>query len=93
LIVTVCILVNNLAFGMFRSKNHHLSTAPQYFPPPAQNFQWAPQTPQHNQAYDMFAPTPFQQIMPSQTPGNRSPSKSSRSPSKGNRSPSKGDRY
>src|ERR1035438_9591698 len=33
LIVTVCILVNNLAFGMFRSKTSHMPPAQPFFPP------------------------------------------------------------
>lgn len=97
LIVTAAILVNNLAFGMFR-KPTHPHPVPSYFAPPApaQNYQWGapPQTPQHqhNIQYDIYG-TPFPAIMPSQTPHPRSPSKGNRSPSKGNRSPSKGDRY
>ncbi|KAE9365559.1 hypothetical protein N431DRAFT_431008 [Stipitochalara longipes BDJ] len=104
LIVTVCILVNNLAFGMFRSKNSHMPAAQPFFPPNQhqQNFQWGapPQTPQHTMGYDVYGGQTYQAIMPSQTPGqrspskgNRSPSRGERSPSKGHRSPSKGDRY
>ncbi|KAH7312073.1 Di-sulfide bridge nucleocytoplasmic transport domain-containing protein [Rhexocercosporidium sp. MPI-PUGE-AT-0058] len=99
MIVTVCILINNLAFSTFRSKSnhHHMPTAP-FYPQqaPPTPFQWGhpPQTPQHNNmGYDIYGGQTYQQIMPSQTPGQRSPSKGSRSPSKGNRSPSKGDRY
>ncbi|TVY43750.1 Nucleus export protein [Lachnellula subtilissima] len=96
LIVTVCIVANNLAFGMFRSsKPSTMPTAQPYYPPtPSQNFQWGapPQTPQHNIGYDQWGGQTFQAIMPSHTPSHRSPSKGSRSPSKGNRSPSKGDR-
>ncbi|KAK0105273.1 hypothetical protein ONS95_004342 [Cadophora gregata] len=93
MIVTVCILINNLAFSTFRSKtNHHnMPTAPPFYPQqqPPTPFQWGnpPQTPQHNaMGYDIYGGQTYQQIMPSQTPGQRSPSK-------GNRSPSKGDRY
>ncbi|KUJ08342.1 uncharacterized protein LY89DRAFT_789143 [Mollisia scopiformis] len=102
LIVTVCILVNNLAFGMFRSKASHMHQPQPFFPPPPRNFQWGappqtphyePQTPQRSLAYDAYGGQTYQAIMPSQTPGQRSPSKGSRSPSKGCRSPSKGDRY
>ncbi|KAH6705137.1 Di-sulfide bridge nucleocytoplasmic transport domain-containing protein [Leptodontidium sp. 2 PMI_412] len=99
MIVTVCILINNLAFSTFRSKaNHHMPTSPPFYPPqqPPTPFQWGnpPQTPQHNNmGYDIYGGQTYQQIMPSQTPGQRSPSKGSRSPSKGSRSPSKGDRY
>lgn len=91
----VCLLANNLAFGLYRSKGHHKPPEPQYFPPPAQPFQWSapPQTPHHPQTYDIYSGTPFPQIMPSQVPGERSPSKGSRSPSKGSRSPSKGEIY
>ncbi|KAF8856173.1 hypothetical protein BDZ45DRAFT_715472 [Acephala macrosclerotiorum] len=103
LIVTVCILVNNLAFGMFRSKSPHMPQAQAFqpFPQQHQNFQWGPppqtpyyepqtpQTPQRSMGYDASG---YQAIMPSET-RQRSPSKGSRSPSKGNRSPSKGDRY
>ncbi|TVY28592.1 Nucleus export protein [Lachnellula hyalina] len=96
LLVTVCIVANNLAFGMFRSsKPSTMPTAQPYYPPtPGQNFQWGapPQTPQHNIGYDQWGGQTFQAIMPSHTPSHRSPSKGSRSPSKGNRSPSKGDR-
>ncbi|KAH8752180.1 Di-sulfide bridge nucleocytoplasmic transport domain-containing protein [Hyaloscypha finlandica] len=104
LIVTVCILVNNLAFGMFRSKVSHIPPAQPFFPPNQhqQNFQWGapPQTPQHTVGYDVYGGQTYQAIMPSQTPGqrspskgNRSPSKEERSPSKGRRSPSKGERF
>ncbi|KAG4432725.1 hypothetical protein IFR05_011781 [Cadophora sp. M221] len=99
MIVTVCILINNLAFSTFRSKaNHHMSTSPPFYQPqqPPTPFQWGqpPQTPQqNNMGYDIYGGQTYQQIMPSQTPGQRSPSKGSRSPSKGSRSPSKGDRY
>ncbi|KAE8441732.1 hypothetical protein EG329_004518 [Mollisiaceae sp. DMI_Dod_QoI] len=102
LIVTVCILVNNLAFGMFRSKSSHMPQAQPFFPPPHQNFQWGPppqtphyepQTPQRSVAYDDYNGQTYQPIMPSETPSQRSPSKGNRSPIKGNRSPSKGDRY
>ncbi|RDL41461.1 Uncharacterized protein BP5553_01440 [Venustampulla echinocandica] len=96
LIVTACIVANNLAFGMFRSKHPGMPTAQSYYPPPPQqSFQWGapPQTPQHNTGYDPWTGQSFQAIMPSQTPGQRSPSKGSRSPSKGNRSPSKAEMY
>ncbi|KAG4422330.1 hypothetical protein IFR04_004482 [Cadophora malorum] len=103
MIVTVCILINNLAFSTFRSKtNHHhnMPTAPPFYPQqqqPPTPFQWGnpPQTPHHsNMGYDIYGGQTYQQIMPSQTPGGqRSPSKGNRSLSKGNRSPSKGDRY
>ncbi len=104
LIVTVCILVNNLAFGMFRSKSSHMTPSQPFFPSHQhqQNFQWGapPQTPQHTMGYDVIGGQTYHSIMPSQTPGqrspskgNRSPSKGERSPSKGQRSPSKGDRY
>ncbi|KAK6580199.1 hypothetical protein PZA11_007221 [Diplocarpon coronariae] len=94
LIVTVCIMVNNLAFGLFRSKTHYPQHQPFY--PQTQSqppFHWGapPQTPQHNSlGYDLYGGQTYQQIMPSMTP-QRSPSKEMRSPSK-NRSPSKGDR-
>ena len=97
LLVTVCIVANNLAFGMFRSsKPSTMPTAQPYYPPtPGQNFQWGapPQTPQHNIGYEQWGGQTFQAIMPSHTPSHRSPSKGSRSPSKGNRSPSKGEMY
>lgn len=100
LIVTICILVNNLAFGMFRSKSH-IAPPQSYFPPPPQNFQWGPpqmphyemQTPQRSVGYDGYNGQAYQAIMPSETPSHRSPSKASRSPSKGSRSPIKGDNY
>jgi hypothetical protein len=87
-----------MVFGLFRSSHKHsgMPTAQPYYPPPPQGgFQWGapPQTPQHNIGYDQWGSQPFQAIMPSQTPGQRSPSKGSRSPSKGNRSPSKGSLY
>jgi len=92
----VCILVNNLAFGMFRSKVSHIPPAQPFFPPNQhqQNFQWGapPQTPQHTMGYDVYGGQTYQAIMPSQTPGQRSPSKGNRSPSKEERSPSKGRR-
>ncbi|KAH6674983.1 Di-sulfide bridge nucleocytoplasmic transport domain-containing protein [Halenospora varia] len=97
IIVSVCIVANNLAFGMFRNAKPSIPTAQPYFPPPSQpqNFQWGapPQTPQHNVGYDSWNGQTFQSIMPSQTPSRRSPSKGNRSPSKGNRSPSKGELY
>lgn len=97
IIVTVCIVANNLAFGMFRNAKPSIPTAQPYFPPPSQpqNFQWGapPQTPQRNVGYDSWNGQTFQSIMPSQTPSRRSPSKGNRSPSKGNRSPSKGELY
>ncbi|KAG0645120.1 Nucleus export brr6 [Hyphodiscus hymeniophilus] len=94
-IITGAIIVNNLAFGIFR-RPAHPHGPPSYFAPqsaPSQNFQWGapPQTPQHNIQYDIYG-TPFPAIMPTQEL-QRSPSKGNRSPSKGNRSPSKGDRY
>lgn len=97
LIVTVCILVNNLAFGMFRAKAPHPSQA--FFPPTPHpsNYAWGPQppqTPQHNNmGYDAFGQQNYAAIMPSHTPhGSPSKGDKGRSPSKGNRSPSKGDR-
>ncbi|KAH8590683.1 Di-sulfide bridge nucleocytoplasmic transport domain-containing protein [Bisporella sp. PMI_857] len=103
LLLAVSIMVNNLAFNMFRSKSPsnihmpHMPHVPQYFshqPPWGQGqIGEVPQTPSHNHGgYDAFGTT-YQQIMPSATSmRNRSPSKESRSPSKGNRSPSKGNR-
>ncbi|KAH8816777.1 Di-sulfide bridge nucleocytoplasmic transport domain-containing protein [Xylogone sp. PMI_703] len=91
LILATCILVNNLAFGMFRSKHTHPPSVPQYFPPQPQQFQWGPpQTPSHSIGFDPYTTTPFPQIMASQIPNQHSPSKRDRSPTKGNRSPSKG---
>ncbi|KAG9240431.1 Di-sulfide bridge nucleocytoplasmic transport domain-containing protein [Calycina marina] len=99
LIITVSITVNNLAFGMFRSKSQpeiHMPHMPAYFQPQPQWGQGVPQTPQHGHGYDIYGNTPYQ--LPSATPlcspskRDRSPSKGNRSPSKGSRSPSKGNR-
>lgn len=99
LIVTICILVNNLAFGMFRSKSH-IAPPRSYFPPQTQNFQWGPppqtphyemQTPQRSVGCNGYNGQVYQSIMPSETLSHRSPSKASRSPSKGSLSPIKGD--
>jgi hypothetical protein len=96
LIITICILVNNFAFSLFRSKATHPPPGPYYshVPPtpfghPTQEYQWGPigavpQTPrQASGGHDMYgAPmpmTPFQSILPPQTPGRTgSPRKPSR---------------
>ncbi|KAH9205034.1 Di-sulfide bridge nucleocytoplasmic transport domain-containing protein [Leptodontidium sp. 2 PMI_412] len=95
LTVTTCVLVNNLAFGMFRSRSH-LVPPQSYFLPPQKNVQWEPayqkpryevQTPQMSTGYDGLDDQAFPAIMPSETLGhgiteNRSPRKGSRSPIK-----------
>lgn len=109
LLVTVVILVNNLAFNTFRASKSHstIPTAPPFqgsWQAQPQPFHWGapPQTPHHNGiGYDVYGGQTYQQILPSQTPSQRSPSKGyggengMRSPSKGNRdrSPSKENRY
>lgn len=84
MIITLFLVVNNFAFGQFRSKhqadfhnpNFHPS-AQQLFPQPSQNFHWGaieeprqfPSTPRHNQ--DQYGGMGYggNMIMPSGTPG------------------------
>ncbi len=86
LILTICLAVNNIAFGLFRAKASHPPPAPQYYHPPtphAPEYNWMPQTPRHPSAgHDMYGngiemTAPLPSIMPSQTPGHRSPRKGS----------------
>ncbi|CAG8948831.1 hypothetical protein HYFRA_00001954 [Hymenoscyphus fraxineus] len=102
LTITGVLAANNIAFGAFRSKlsaphipQQH-APPPTYFPPPTpqHTYQWGapPQTPQHNTHFFNYEhEQSVKQIMPSFTPGQRSPSKGQRSPSRGRigRSPSK----
>jgi len=99
LLITVSILVNNLAFSMFRSKAAHPAPpfAPQaHFPPPTPHQShpaWQAPTPYSQSlgygAYGEGARDPFA-IMPG---GGGFGGNEGRSPSKGSRSPSKGNRY
>lgn len=84
IILTMCIFVNNLAFGLLRSKVPQTQSTPFSYPPPTPNpsqaYQWnlPPQTPRHisgEQGTYNLGGVPFHAILPSQTPGQRSPKK------------------
>ncbi|KAI1005548.1 hypothetical protein K3495_g2670 [Podosphaera aphanis] len=107
LIITVTLLVNNLAFGLYRTKSHQHAPFPQNsFPQQSNPFanpgaqgvpQWITQTPTHNSGYDVYSGQTFQNIGLSHVPdGARITRRSSRehsSKERGlSRSPSKRDR-
>ncbi|SZF01800.1 unnamed protein product [Blumeria hordei] len=102
LIITATVLVNNIAFGLYRSKSHNQSSfqsnsfAPQphlYSDPSTQGFQqWIHQTPGQKLGYDIYSGQAYKSMETSHIPPRQRSASRGRSERVLSRSPSKRDR-